>query len=179
MPSPIPLSTRQEIIRRKAQGETLSQIADTLNRSYWSVRQIFRRHRDAGEAGLHVKYSQCGCPGPTSRNVVYRAARYLRYRHRAWGAGLIRVLLQERYPSTKIPSERTLQRWFKAQGLGPPPRRRPRQRARRAQKVHEVWQIDATERVALKNGQKVSWMTVTDEKSGAILATPVFPPRSL
>ena len=179
MPSAIPFSTRQEIIQRVEAGQSLTQIAQALNRSYWSVRQVWRSYRDQGDTGLQLGYSRCGRQGYRSPDLIYRCARYLRYRHRAWGAGLIRVILVNRYAAYPIPSVRTLQRWFKAAGLGPPPRRRPRQRGQRAQRVHEVWQMDAKERVGLKNGQQVSWITLADEKSGAILSTPVFPPRSL
>ena len=44
---------------------------------------------------------------------------------------------------------------------------------------HEIWQVDAVENVPLATGQRISWLTVTDEASGAILATEVSPPPSV
>src|SRR5262249_4540067 len=41
---------------------------------------------------------------------------------------------------------------------------------------HEIWQVDAVEDVPLATGQRICWLTVTDEVSGAILATEVSPP---
>jgi hypothetical protein len=45
----------------------------------------------------------------------------------------------------------------------------------RAAVPHAVWQIDASEYIALATGQRVSWLRVIDECSGAVLQTVVFP----
>ena len=34
---------------------------------------------------------------------------------------------------------------------------------------HEVWQVDAVEKQRLANGHQASWLTVTDEATGAIV----------
>jgi hypothetical protein len=46
---------------------------------------------------------------------------------------------------------------------------------RRAQEPHEVWQMDAVERLRLADGSGACWLRLTDECSGAILATQPFP----
>ncbi len=100
----------------------------------------------------------------------------LRREHPSWGALLIRVFLKQHWPKQRLPSERTLQRWFHQAGLGPAPRgRRPKEARRRARRPHEIWQMDAAEEIALQNGQRVSWLRLTDEFSGAVLHTTVFP----
>src|SRR5205814_1983882 len=45
----------------------------------------------------------------------------------------------------------------------------------RAQRPHETWQIDAAELVRLRSGERVSWLRIVDECSGAVLWTVVFP----
>ncbi|WP_169521694.1 DDE-type integrase/transposase/recombinase [Spirosoma spitsbergense] len=75
----------------------------------------------------------------------------------------------------RLPSIRTLQLWFKAAGLT-----KPRPQLLNSPKVwaeypHQVWQVDAKEQQRTLDGTKVCWLTVVDEKSGAVLAAPVFP----
>jgi len=53
--------------------------------------------------------------------------------------------------------------------------RRPAIATLRAARPHQVWQIDAAEQVGLRSGQRVSWLRVVDECSGAVLRTVVFP----
>jgi len=66
MPRPIPYERRREIIRRKQAGESLSEIAEALDLSYWTVRQIWRRFRDEGEKGLQNRYRT----GPRERKFA-------------------------------------------------------------------------------------------------------------
>jgi hypothetical protein len=73
-----------------------------------------------------------------------------------------------------------LQRWFKRVGLNPPRREKVQtQGVRRGQSVHDVWAIDAKEQIQLLDGSYVSWLTISDEASGAILEVDLFPPAPL
>jgi hypothetical protein len=103
----------------------------------------------------------------------------MRREHPKWGAGLIRVVLEQKWPQLHIPSERSLQRWFVAEGLNERKMKYLSQNRTRAQSVHQVWQMDATEQIELGDGNRASWMTIADEKSGAIIATVIFPPGLL
>jgi hypothetical protein len=47
--------------------------------------------------------------------------------------------------------------------------------AGRASEPHQVWQMDAVECLRLLDGSAACWLRLTDECSGAILATSVFP----
>ncbi len=168
MPRPIPYERRREIIRRKQAGESLSEIAEALDLSYWTVRQIWRRFRDEGEKGLQNRYRS----GPRERKFateVYQKAIQLKQEHPRWGAGLIRSLLLEQWPKEEVPSERTLQRWWEREGMSCRPKRAHSPSRPRAQEVHDAWQVDAVE---VHQG---TWITVTDEKSGAVLASRLFP----
>lgn len=177
MPRPIPVPIRQVIVERHEGGETLEEIAQDLGMSFWTVRTLWRRYRDQGAAGLRPDYERCGQKGIRSSRKVYRAAVWLKRAHPKWGAGLIRLLIAEKWPELEVPHERTLQRWFRAAGVN----RRGRQRItgqqrHRGQEPHEVWQMDAKEQMRLADESEASWLMVTDEKSGAIIAGEVFPP---
>ncbi|HEV2109641.1 MAG TPA: helix-turn-helix domain-containing protein [Thermomicrobiales bacterium] len=174
----VPVPLREQLIARHRQGESLAAIARDLRISYWTVRTLWRRYRDAGDAGLVPAYASCGRPGPRGSRRIYRAACWLRRRHPSWGAGPIRALLAQRYPDEPLSHGRTLERWFRAQGLGPPPRRPRPPTGARATDPHAIWQLDATEHIRLADGTQVSWMTPIDEAYGGIL-TPVVSPQGV
>ena len=178
MPGAIPRPTREEIVRRHEQGESLSWIAEDLGLSFWTVRKVWRRYRDEGESGLTPRYDRCGRHGLRFERKVHRAALWLKRLHPRWGATLIRTILQDRWPEMAVPSERTLQRWWQEAGLNRRPQRQVRMNHARSKEPHEVWQIDAVEGRRLASGAVVSWMTVQDEYTGAILETAVFPPQA-
>lgn len=76
----------------------------------------------------------------------------------------------------EIPSDRTLQRWLRRNGLAPaPPGRRRAESRHRAERPHAVWQVDAADQKRLATGEMISWLRVVDECSGAALHSRVFP----
>jgi hypothetical protein len=176
MPQAIPVPVRQTIVSHHEAGEPLSAIAARLHLSPWSVRQIWRRYRDGGAARLVPDYARCGPREPHTPRCLYRAALWLRRRHPTWGAVVIRLALQQHWPTAPLPHERTLQRWFRRAHLLPPPRQLPPQNPARGQAPHQVWQMDAKEKVRLGNGSQASWLTLVDEASGGLIAAEVFPP---
>lgn len=179
MPAATPVAVRQTIVERHQQGQPLAAIAQVLELSFWTVRQVWRRFRTQGPAGLTPAYARCAPPGPRWDPAIPRVALYLRRRHRTWGAPLIRLLWQEKRPGRALPSARTLQRWYARAGLGPLRAAKPPQNHTRSRAVHEVWQMDATERHRLADASAASWLTLGDERSGALLEAPLFPPRVL
>lgn len=181
MPCAIAVPIRQQIIEHRQQGASIAEVAKALGLSYWSVRRIVRRYRDQGECALVPNYQNCGVREIHFSRGVYRGALWLKRHHRGWGAGLIRVLLQERWGPGSVPSERTMQRWFKGAGLssgavasGVPSAQRSAECS-----VHEVWQLDGTSHQRLADGSGASWLTLVDEASGAHLASQAFPPLHL
>lgn len=175
MPSAIAIPIRQEIVRLRQQGQGYEQIGEALGQSPHSVRQIWRRFQQYGTQGLAPSYERCGHRGVKSEPLIWRAAVYLKRRHSEWGGGIIRVHLQQRYPDRVIPSERTLQRWFRLAGVGTQPLRRSTQRRERATQVHECWQVDAVSHQTLADGTQASWLSAVDEASGALIESSVFP----
>jgi hypothetical protein len=171
MPRAIPVPVRQRLAELSRQGQTTAQIAAALRLAERTVRRL-RRQLPAGAAPAPgPRYGRCGRkPRPCA------AALDLRRQHPGWGAPYLRVVLAEQRAGP-LPSARTLQRHLARAGLQPaPPGRRPRARAERARRPHEVWQLDAAERVRLRSGRLVCWLRVVDECTGAFLQTAVFPP---
>lgn len=177
MPRALPVALRQTIVERHQAGISLPAIAQEFALSPWTVRTLWRRYRDRGEAGLVPDYAACGRPGPRLSPEVSTTALALRRAHSGWGAGLIRTELATRHPDQSLPHEATLRRWFRDAGLAAPRRPPPAPDPPRARQPHARWQLDATEQIALADGSRVSWLAASDEASGAMLGAVVFPPR--
>jgi transposase len=177
MPAPVPLPLRQTIWTRHLQGVSTSELADLFGLAPRTVRGLIRRARARGAEGLTPDSTHPN-PSPAPHPTRQEALR-LRREHPTWGAGMVRVWM-ERSGMSGLPSAREIQRWFAAAGLNPAPKgRRPQSAWRPATGPHETWQVDAAERIALANGSQASWLRITDEYTGAVLSTVVFPPRAL
>lgn len=176
MPAATPLPLRQAIQQRLQQGQSAAHIARSLRLPESTVRELVRRWRTQPEA-LAPRYTRGGRRRTAEREQQRDTVLALRREHPTWGAGLLRVHLPTG-PQTPWPGERTISRWLDEAGLAPaPPGRRAGVRRRRAEQPHAVWQMDASEHIALATTQRVSWLRITDEHSGAVLATTVFSPR--
>jgi hypothetical protein len=173
MPAAIAVPIRQQMVDLQAQGKSYREIAQQLQQSRPSVRRICARYHREHTLVPHTQ--QCGHRGIRFERLIWRSAIYLKRRHRDWGGGIIRVLLQRRWPEHSIPSERTLQRWFRAAGVSSPVRPAAPPRRQRAPQVHQCWQVDAVSHQSLADGQQASWLSATDEASGALLACNAFP----
>jgi hypothetical protein len=147
-----------------------------------TVQALLRQARLNGDTMPAAAYHR---PAPAScllaDDPVFLQAQALRREHADWGADLVRIVLDEQ-PSRgeapkKAPSARTLRRWFAQLGLSAaPPGRRRLPAYRRATCVHQTWQVDATDQVALADGSLASCFRCVDECSGAFLGSRVFPP---
>lgn len=178
MPAALPLAVRRVIQRRVARGQTAARIAVDLQLATSTVRDLVRRCRTQPEH-LAPDYEHCGRPPDPARQPLVDATLALRREHPSWGAGLIRLHLPT-LPKVARPGERTLSRWLNEAGLAPARAgRRTGTPRKRAAQPHAVWQMDASEQIPLATTQRVSWLRITDELSGAVLATTVFPPRLL
>jgi hypothetical protein len=180
MPRPHPATVRHEILTLRSQGLTLTEIASQLRLPYGSVRRICRQHRLDPSRSLSPDYSRCGRTPSQSAQVLVQSACQMKREHPTWGAGLIRIQLIKQYGNSLVPSVRTFQQAFVRAGVNRPRRPRPQTPlVPCATEVHQVWQVDAKEQVPLAGGQRVSWLTFTDEASGALLATELSPPGAL
>jgi transposase InsO family protein len=137
---------------------------------------LYEHFNRDGEKAIQPTYNHCGQNHPNSTpEEILSKARSLRKQHPKWGAGLIRLMIQPTQPDQHIPVARTLQRHFQRTGLAPAaPGPHPKENTTRATQPHQVWQVDASEQMKLKNGRDACWMRVVDEFSGAVLDTKVF-----
>ena len=178
MPAAIAMSVREEIVRRRQEHESFRQIAHDLQVSYNATRRIWAQFQAEGQVKPH--YERCRPLAVRKAERVHEQALSLRRLHPRWGAGLIRLELRAQFPTESLPSECTLQRWFRRAQVG---RKRsdtpPHPRVKRGQQPHAVWAMDAKERMRLADGSSASWLTITDEASGAILSATLFPQGSV
>jgi len=175
MPSPIPVPIRRQIVENHQAGRSLKQIAQDLVMSYESVRNVWRLYRKEGR--IEPNYANCGQDIQASPRV-YRAALFLKRLHPTWGAALIRQIISDKWSEEKVPSSRSLQRWFQEAQINRPKKKRlSAARTARGKVVHQVWAMDSREGIELGTGEKVVWLLLSDEASGAILEGQIFPPR--
>ena len=140
-----------------------------------TVKSLLRRYAKLGEAGLHNDFKNCGPQSISHEPLMYRATLWLRRLHPQWGAGRIRARLATRYAASRLPCERTMERWLKAEKLTEPRQSHNEPRIGAAKAVHNIWQVDAKEQLILSDGSVACYLTVTDERSGSWLGAPAFP----
>ena len=177
MPGAVPQPIREPIVTRRSAGESLIEIATTLEMPYRTVRGLWRRYRERGAEGLVPDYARCARPGPQFPVAVYEAALAMKREHPRWGAGMIGVQLPRAFPQGPLPRRRTLQEWFQKAGLSPGRSRRPASNPARGRVAHEVWQLDAKEEMLLADGSPSVSFSVVDEATGAALGVALFPPQ--
>jgi hypothetical protein len=117
MPQAVPEAVRRELVRRHQAGETLPAIAASLTLPFFTARGLWRRFRQRGEAAFRPDYARCAHPGPRGKPELHAQALALKRAHPSFGAGAIRLLLQEQFPDQRLPHPRTLQSWFQQAGL--------------------------------------------------------------
>jgi transposase len=179
MPQAVPLPVRHQIIAAYQGGATYAAIAQQVPVKERTIRSLCQRLRKRGLSGLKPDYDRCGRPGSRFAPFLKEQALAFKREHRRWGAGFIRLQLAQQFPAEPLPAERTLVTWFQAAGLQPARAQGPPVERGAARVGHAVWQMDAKERMHLADGSPTSTLTVTDEASGAMLETVVFPPVSL
>jgi hypothetical protein len=173
MPRAVPVPLRLRVFELADSGQQPARIAQALDLGPRTVRRLLQRRALLGPDALAPGYRRCG-----RKPSVCAEALDLRREHPTWGAAYVRTVLEEGRPQP--PSARSLQRHFRAAGLQPAgPGRRPGRPRRRASAPHEIWQMDAGERIPLSSGEEVCWLRVVDEYTGAFLRTRVFPPGEL
>ena len=146
-----------------------------LNISLSTIYSIWRRYKKCGDPGLNNAYSKCGPQTIYHDALMFRAVLWRKRLHPLWGAGRIRIRLEKRYDLSRIPSERTMQRWLRENNLTEPRQVRNEPRIGASRAVHNIWQVDAKEQLVLADGTVSCYLTVTDERSGAWLGAPAFP----
>jgi hypothetical protein len=179
MPGPTENGIRLEIVKRHEKGESLRSISDELHLSYETVKKIWRHWQAKG--AIEPNYEQAKQRGTRHYREAQALVLEMKRQHPRWGAQLIWLEIRQAQPHMTLPSIRTMQRWFIAAGINRSSQVK-QQRAmtvKRGEHVHEVWAVDAKENILLADGNRVSWLIISDEASGAILQSEIFPPSEL
>lgn len=181
------LAVRESIVNELKLGFSMLEISDRLGISYNSVRSLCHRYAlsDKSEMGtksaLLPHYAQCGPQEKAYSADIIELALSLKRLHPRWGAPRLRLALEVELPCQDsaayqaIPAIRTLERWYREHNLVKPKRQTGEPTIGRARAVHNIWEVDAKEQLELLDGQAACYLTMVDEKSGAWLASPVFP----
>jgi transposase InsO family protein len=179
-----PLTPREKehIFEAKLQGATLAELAAELNCSTACVRKWWRRGRDRGRSGLRQRRRGRGPTGPLSRFDPHlaRKALALKRKHPRWGAArvLIALATDPRFQGMHLPSRSRLAAFFKLRCpeavaryhvRAPQPLRPPTVTG-----VHELWQLDSQEGLALGDGQWATICNVRDPVGAAMIASRAF-----
>ena len=180
-------TVRESILIQRKEGYSMLEISEKMSISYNSVRTLCHRYSssDQSEAGIKSallpNYAQCGRQEKVYSAEIIEAALCLKRLHPRWGAPRLRLALEtemgskEREGGQNIPSIRSLERWYRENNLVKPKRQTGEPSIGRARAVHNIWEVDAKEQLELLDGQAACYLTMVDEKSGAWLASPVFP----
>ena len=171
------ISVREQIVKEKLTGRSLTALSKEYSISYSTTKRIWQSYQKGGFENIKPKYSNCG-PKGIKYYKMYRRSIWLKKHHPSWGAPYILTQIEDKYPTEALPSIRTVQKWFQSNHLNRPKIQREHQQIEPVQDVHDCWQIDAKENIDLLDDTKACYLTMVDTKSGAVLATPVFPPRS-
>ena len=154
-------------------GQNAYSISKALNLSYSTVNVLCKRIKEGGAALLPARYGCCGRRPAEEQNPLYQKLLDMRRQHPEWGAQYLLVQLSALGPP--LPSARTVHRWLRKEGLSRLRGRAPKTVKVWAGSVHDIWQVDAKEQVSLSDGEEVCWLSITDEKSGALLGAVLFP----
>jgi transposase InsO family protein len=163
------LQTRQQIIELKESGLTLSRIAEQLGLSLSCVRKLWRRFRDLGNQGLErVSRRPKNAPPHQTPERVRAVILETKRKHLGWGGQFLQGELDRRRFKT-IPHRRTIERFLHQYPEFPWRRHRQRevfQDARRATRLHQLWQMDFIVGRKLKGTkQKYSFLQIRDMAS--------------
>jgi len=168
------MAVRASIVSQYQQGVSKTQIAKNFLVSRGTVHNIISLSEREDRNDLKPLYQNCGKPRLDSSDFIFRAVRCLRNWHPCWGSGKIRAEMLLMRPDLKLPSIRTMNRWFVWNDQQKKRSKMPSIPPKWAKKLHEGWQIDAKEELITADGQKHCWLNMTDEYSGTAIAPIVF-----
>jgi hypothetical protein len=176
------ISLRHKVVADRGLGDTYGEISLRYGIGYCTVRTWCQRHSQEGNAGLSTRYHHCGRRSNKEQKVSFRLVRLTAYFHPDWGIPFILCRIRIKYPELPLQSVRHYQRQCRVKKAEVPAPTLPREeKPDRARQPHEVWEIDAKERIPLKDGggAEVCFLNFTDEKTCALLKAKSFPPKGV
>lgn len=175
---PYDYNYRIQAVELYQEGLKKIRISEELGVNYYTILNWIKRYEQHGKAGLKPDYSKCGHSSKVGEDMKAEAIE-MKEEHSEWGSDYIRMKLRKKYPSAWLPSSRQLRRYFVKAGVSPTQASKlPKAAGENAWAKHEFYrvQVDAKEQLQTKDGKCCSYLTFTDEKSGAVLDAFVFPP---
>jgi putative transposase len=187
----MPWKTRSKIDQRKelvlallARREPVRQICRRFGVSRQTAYKFRRRFLEAGRRGLRDQRRgrkfKHACRWAQHRQLLLGQRR----RRPTWGARKLLWWLRAMQPRSRLPSERTVERWLRAAGVvrGRRVSRRIEPSAlqpyRHGRRANDVWTIDWKGWVRTADGAKIEPLTVRDLGSRFLLWTQPLPRRS-
>jgi len=167
---------RQEVIEKFSSGYKRTEISKELGIGYSTVLGWIKRYEQEGETGLQTKYEKCGSKAVVKDWIKAEAIK-MREEHEGWGGEYIEMKLKQLHPKEYVPSGRQLRRYFKQAGLLEEQSRLPKgdKNNHWVNKAFTRVQLDAKEQIQTLDGKWSSYLTFTDEYTGAVLEALVFP----
>ena len=165
---------RQQFASLYEGGSSLKSISETLGVSYKTIRIWAKRYRSSGLSGLLPNYSACGRTQVYPQQMIDQAVSY-KQDHPLWGAGFIRLKLEDDFPAQSLPSVRQLQNYFQQYQVQPKRDKQPKAPVDWAKSPFDRVQVDAKECLSTADGQACCYLNFTDEYTGSELNAFVFP----
>jgi transposase len=175
---PYDYSYRIRAIELYEQGSKKIRISEELGVNYYTLLNWIKRYEEDGKAGLMPDYSKCGQSSTIAEHIKAEAIK-MKGDHPEWGSDYIRMKLRKKYPSTWLASSRQFRRYFVQAGVSQTQASKlPKAAGENSWAKREFYrvQVDAKEQLQTQDGKWSSYLTFTDEKSGAVLDAFVFPP---
>lgn len=171
-----PNEIRRRVITLYETGKNKSKISQELGLNYKTVSQWLERYKKSPSTGLEPRYSNCGSKQRVDNDLKNEIID-LKREHEGWGATYIRMKLSKKYTHRYIPSVRQMQRYFHSAGLVEKANKLPKGDPHRhwSKKTFHRVQVDAKEQIQTQDGEWNSYLTFTDECTGAVLEAIVFP----
>ena len=164
---PLTIEEKERIYYGKLSGQRLADLAVEVNCSIACARKWWRIGRDGGVAALQQERPASRKTGVLSRFAPIVAQQALVWKRRYPRRGADRILVEMRadplLQQRRLPKPSTLAVFFKAtcpellQKRQPSPKQPPK-----ASRVHELWQMDAKEKIVLGDGSIVTVLQVRE-----------------
>jgi transposase-like protein len=179
---PLSLADKERLYAEKVRGRSLAAIAAELGCSFETARKWWRVARDHGRAAFQHPRRGRAPNGVLSRFAPLLTARALELKrdNPTWGPDRVLAELHSDplLVSLRLPSRSRLALLFKTccPDLVAPrrPRRTPATAPVRPSAVHECWQLDFQEAIALADEHRASIATIRDPVGAAIVASRAF-----
>jgi hypothetical protein len=164
---PLTVEDKETIYFGKLAGKQLEDLAAQIQCSYSCTRKWWRIGRDGGVAALHQERPAERTTGALSRFDLVVAERALHWKRTYPRRGSERILVDmegdKLLAGLKLPKPSTLAAFFKEACPELLQKRQPRPKAPpKPKRVHELWQMDAKEKIVLGDGTIVTVLQVRE-----------------